>query len=101
MGSFTILFSCIGPSARAHSFTMLNTATNQDPRSIEVEEAHKWVVRCILPMAMHTLVRVVSKTFAVLLEAGPTLETIKTVVLKTQTSSLTLEDSLLSQIHLY
>lgn len=99
--SFTILFSCIEPSVRTHSFAMLNTVTVLGPHSIEVEGAHILVARCRSLTAEHTLVRVVGKAFAVLLEADPTLGTIKIVMLKTQTSSLTLEDFLLNQIQEY
>lgn len=99
--SFTILFSCIEPSVRTHSFAMLNTVTALGPHSTKVEGAHILVVRCKLLTAEHTLARVVDKAFAVLLEADPTLGTIKIVMLKTQTSSLTLEDFLLNQIPEY
>jgi len=46
---------------------------------------------------MHTFAVAIGKALVVLLEAVPTLETIKIGKLKTQTSSLTLEDFLLSQ----
>lgn len=58
----------------------------------KVSVKRKWVIGCKLLMAVGTLVKVRYIMEFVLLEAVPSLEIIKTVVVEKQKSSLALED---------